>query len=62
MYKKNEFESIEEIDNTNPDIMIVKVEQQGIRFKIILVYLSVINKRPEDEIRNDKIRKEVETK
>ena len=60
IFKRHEFEDLEEVENRNKDIMIIKGERKGIKFKIVLLYLSVINKRPEDEIRNERIRKEIE--
>ena len=60
MFKKKEFDCVFEIDNGNKDIMILVIEKGRIRFKIILIYFSVINKRPEDINRNDKIKKEIE--
>ena len=57
MYKKGQFNCINEIANKNRDVLTVLVEKGKIRFKIILVYMSVINKRPDDELRNESINK-----
>lgn len=60
IYKKKDFQMVSEIKGDNPDFMVIKIEKGNFIFKIILLYFSVINKRPDDENRNSAIKKGIE--
>ena len=42
LYKKSAFDYIEQLDHTNPDIMVVKVEKGKIVFKVSMTYMYLI--------------------
>ena len=50
---------INEEKHNNPDIMVINLNDRSIKIKIVLVYFSVRGK-PEDRIRNSKIKQDIE--